>query len=68
MLARLSDQFGGSAGGVPAPFTCNLRGPDGAEREIVYSQFAVDVAGSRLGVAIFQDLTGPGPQAAPRWP
>jgi PAS domain S-box-containing protein len=59
MLARFSDQLGGSAGGGSAPFTCNLRGPDGAEREIVYSQFAVDVAGSRLGVAIFQDLTGP---------
>lgn len=59
MLARFSDQLGGSAGQVSAPFTCNLRGPDGAEREIVYSQFAVDVAGRRLGVAIFQDLTGP---------
>jgi PAS domain S-box-containing protein len=59
MLARFPDQLGGSASGGPAPFTCNLRGPDGAEREIVYSQFAVDVAGSRLGVAIFQDLTGP---------
>jgi signal transduction histidine kinase len=59
MLTRFSDQFGGSSGSVPAPFTCNLRGPDGAEREIVYSQFAVDVAGSRLGMAIFQDLTGP---------
>jgi PAS domain-containing protein len=32
MLARFSDQAGGSAGGGPAPFTCNLRGPDGAER------------------------------------
>ena len=59
MLARFSDQLGGLAGGGPAPFTCNLRGPDGGEREVVYSQFAVDVAGSRLGVAIFQDLTGP---------
>ena len=59
MLARFSDQLGGPADQVPAPFTCNLRGPDGAEREIVYSQFAVDVAGSRLGVAFFQDLTGP---------
>ncbi len=59
MLARFSDQLGGSAGGVPAPFTCNLCGPDGAEREIVCSAFAVDVAGSRLDVAIFQDLTGP---------
>ena len=59
MLARFSDQLGGSAGEVPAPFTCNLRGPDGSEREIVYSSFAVDVTGSRLRVAIFQDLTGP---------
>jgi PAS domain S-box-containing protein len=59
MLARLSEQFGGSVRVVPAPFTCNLRGRDGAEREIVYSQFAVDVAGSPHGVAIFQDLTGP---------
>jgi PAS domain S-box-containing protein len=59
MLARFSDQLGGAAGEVPAPFTCNLRRPDGAEREVVYSQFAVDVAGSRVGVAIFQDLTGP---------
>ena len=59
MLARFSEQLGGSVGVVPAPFTCSLRGPDGAEREIVYSQFAVDVAGSPHGVAIFQDLTGP---------
>jgi PAS domain S-box-containing protein len=59
MRARFADQLGGPAGGAPASFTCNLRGPDGAEREVVSSAFAVDVAGSRLGVAIFQDLTGP---------
>jgi PAS domain S-box-containing protein len=59
MLARFSHQLGGPAGQVPAPFTCNVRGPDGAEREIVYSQFAVGVAGNPQGVAIFQDLTGP---------
>jgi hypothetical protein len=44
---------------VPAPFTCNLRDPDGAEREIVYSTLAVEVAGSPHLVAIFDDLTGP---------
>ena len=44
---------------MPAPFTCNLRDPDGAEREIVYSTFAVEIAGSSHLVAIFQDLTGP---------
>jgi PAS domain S-box-containing protein len=59
MLARFADQLRGSLREVPAPFTCNLLRPDGAEREIVYSQFALDVAGSPHGVAIFQDLTGP---------
>src|SRR5450755_1298028 len=59
MLARFSEQFGGSPGEAPAPFTCNLRDPDGAEREIVYSTFAVEIAGSPHLVAIFDDLTGP---------
>jgi PAS domain-containing protein len=27
MLARFSEQFGGSLGEAPAPFTCNLRDP-----------------------------------------
>jgi len=59
MTARFSAQLSGSLGEEVAPFTCSLRGPDGAEREIVYSRFAVDVAGSPLDVAIFRDLTGP---------
>ena len=42
MLARsLSSSAVRSA--MPAPFTCSLLARDGAEREIVYSQFAVDV-------------------------
>jgi PAS domain S-box-containing protein len=59
VLARFSDQFDRSVTEVTAPFTCNLRGPDGAQREVVCSTFAIDVSGSRLGVAIFEDLTGP---------
>jgi PAS domain S-box-containing protein len=59
MTARFSAQLSGSRGEATAPFTCSLRGPDGAEREIVYSRFAVDVAGSPLDIAIFRDLTGP---------
>lgn len=75
ILARFSEQFGGPVGEVPAPFTCNLRDPDGAEREIVYSTFAVEIAGSPHLVAIFDDLTRsagrrprsstPGPPARP---
>jgi PAS domain S-box-containing protein len=57
--ARFSEQFGRSSGESTTPFSCNLRGPDGTEREIVYSAFAVDVAGSPHHAAIFQDLTGP---------
>jgi PAS domain S-box-containing protein len=59
ILDRFSAQVSGSGREVPAPFTCNLVGPDGAEREIVYSTFVVDVAGGPHLVAIFQDLTGP---------
>jgi signal transduction histidine kinase len=33
--------------------------PDGAEREVVSSNFAIDLAGRPHGVAIFRDLTGP---------
>jgi PAS domain S-box-containing protein len=59
MAARFSAQLSGSLGKVADPFTCSLQGPDGAEREIVYSRFAVDMAGSPVDVAIFRDLTGP---------
>jgi PAS domain S-box-containing protein len=59
MLARFSDQLHRSGGEAPVPFSCILRGPGGVEREIVYSQFAVERDGSPHGVAIFQDLTGP---------
>jgi PAS domain S-box-containing protein len=58
ILARFSEQLSGSVAGAPAPFTCNLLDPDGSEREIVYSRFVVDVAGSPHLVAIFQDLRG----------
>jgi signal transduction histidine kinase len=40
-------------------FSGLLVAPDGAEREVVYSTFAIDLAGSPHGVAVFQDLTGP---------
>jgi len=62
MAARFSAQMSGSLGEAPDPFTCSVRGPDGAEREIVYSRFAVDAVdavGSPVDVAIFRDLTGP---------
>ena len=36
-----------------------LRDQDGAEREIVCSTFAADVAGGHHGVTIFRDVTGP---------
>jgi PAS domain S-box-containing protein len=58
MLARFSEQLDGPVAAMSAPFTCSLSGPDGAEREIVYSQFTVDVAGSPHSVAIFRDVTG----------
>jgi hypothetical protein len=48
----------GQLGGTAAPFTCTLLGPDGAEREIGCSAFAVDMAGSLHCVAVFRDLTG----------
>jgi PAS domain S-box-containing protein len=59
MLARFSEQLRDSAGRPQAPVTCNLRDPDGAEREIVYSTFAIEIEGDPHGVAVFQDLTGP---------
>jgi PAS domain S-box-containing protein len=59
ILARFSAQLSGVVGDVPAPSTCNLLGPDGTEREVVYSRFLLDVAGSPHLVAIFQDLTRP---------
>jgi len=55
--ARVSDQLDDRVGKVPTPFTCNLLGLNGVEREIVCSAFDVEVAGSHRGVAIFQDLT-----------
>jgi PAS domain S-box-containing protein len=58
ILALFSEHLSGSVGEAPAPFSCNLLGPDGAEREIVYSTFVVDIAGSPHLVAIFQDLGG----------
>jgi PAS domain S-box-containing protein len=48
----------GKLGETAAPFTCILAGPDGAEREIDCSAFAIDMAGSLHCVAIFRDLTG----------
>jgi PAS domain S-box-containing protein len=59
MAARFAAQLSGSPSEVTSPFTCNLIGPDGTEREIVYSRFALEVAGRPLDVAIFRDLTGP---------
>jgi signal transduction histidine kinase len=45
-------------GGTAAPFSCVLAGPDGTEREIDCSAFAIDMAGSLHYVAIFRDRTG----------
>ena len=59
MTARFSAQMSGSLGEATAPFTCSLSRPDGAEREIVYSRFAVNVAGSPHDIAVFRDLRGP---------
>jgi len=53
--ARFAEQLGGE----PALFSGLLIGPDGAEREIVSSTFAIDLAGRPHGVAVFRDLTGP---------
>jgi signal transduction histidine kinase len=45
-------------GDTTAPFACVLVGPDGAEREVECSAFAIDMAGSLHCVAIFRDRTG----------
>jgi PAS domain S-box-containing protein len=58
MLARISVQLDDPAGTAPAAFTCALRGPGGAEREIVCCTFVVEADGRRRSVAIFQDLRG----------
>jgi PAS domain S-box-containing protein len=52
---RLPGQVGQSG----TPFTCLLRGADGAEREITCSTFAAELAGNPHWVAIFHDLSGP---------
>jgi PAS domain S-box-containing protein len=48
----------GKLGETAAPFTCVLVGPDGGEREIDCSAFAIDMAGSLHCVAILRDRTG----------
>lgn len=55
VLDHLPDQLGDTA----APFTCIIRGRDGAEREIVCLTFAIEMAGSLHCVAVFRDLSGP---------
>lgn len=53
VLEHLPEQLDDTA----APFTCIMRGPDGAEREIVCLTFAIEMAGSLHCVAVFRDLT-----------
>jgi len=55
VLGRLPRQLGDTV----APFTCTLRGSDGAGREIDCSAFTVEMADSLHVVAIFRDLAGP---------
>jgi PAS domain S-box-containing protein len=55
VLSRFADQLAGTS----ALFSGRLRAPDGREREVVYSTFAIDLAGSPHAVAVFRDLTGP---------
>jgi PAS domain S-box-containing protein len=55
MLAHLPHQLDDGS----ALFTCIMLDADGAEHEIVYSTFAVDVEGSLHGVGILRDVTGP---------
>jgi len=54
MLARFAEPPGEGS----VSFTCVLMGSDGAEREVVCSTFAIDMAGHPHGVAILRDLTG----------
>ena len=49
----------GQAGEPGVPFTCVVRGTDGAGREVACSTFAIELAGSQHWVAIFRDLSGP---------
>jgi PAS domain S-box-containing protein len=55
VLGRLPRQLGDTV----APFTCTLRGSDGAGREIDCSTFTIEMTGSLHVVAIFRDLAGP---------
>ena len=57
--ATMLEHLPGQAGEAAAPFTCAMLGSDGAEREVVCSTFAIDIAGSPHAVATLQDLTGP---------
>ena len=49
----------GQVGQPGVPFTCVVRGADGAGHEVICSTFAAELAGSPHWVAIFRDLSGP---------
>jgi PAS domain S-box-containing protein len=55
VLGRFAEQIAGE----PASFSGTLIGTDGAERELVWSNTTIEIAGRPHGVAIFRDLTGP---------
>ena len=55
VLDHLPKQLGDNA----APFTCIMRGADGAEREVVCLTFAIEMAGGLHCVAVLRDLSGP---------
>lgn len=52
-----ADRLPGRLDDQAAPFTCTILGPDGTDREVVCSTFAIDRAGSRHTVAVLEDLT-----------
>jgi PAS domain S-box-containing protein len=54
---RFSERRGGSLHRSSEPFTRTAAGPDGTEREIVFTTFPIDVDGSEHFVTIFRDLT-----------
>jgi PAS domain S-box-containing protein len=53
MLAQVAAQLRGTQGSYTGP----LLRPNGTEREVVYSAFAIDLAGSPHTVTFFRDLT-----------
>jgi PAS domain S-box-containing protein len=55
VLGRFAEQIAGES----ASFSGTLIGTDGAERELVWSNTTIEIAGRPHGVAIFRDLTGP---------